>query len=78
MRLRELHLMRFGHFTDRRFSFSASDGRPDFHIIYGLNEAGKTTMMEAVLRLFFWLPESRTLRLQTSTREPVHFGHPRG
>ncbi len=57
MRLRELHLARFGHFTDRRFDFGAADGRPDFHIIHGLNEAGKTTTMEAILRLFFGFPK---------------------
>ena len=56
MRLRELHLARFGHFTDRRFDFGAVDGRPDFHVIHGLNEAGKTTTMEAALRLLFGFP----------------------
>ena len=56
MRLRELRLARFGHFTDRCFDFGAVDGRPDFHVIHGLNEAGKTTTMEAALRLLFGFP----------------------
>ena len=56
MRLQRLSLDRFGHFTDRHFDFgSASDGH-DFHIIYGPNETGKTTTMEAVLRLFYGFP----------------------
>ena len=29
---------------------------PDFHIMYGPNEAGKTTTMEAALRLFYGFP----------------------
>ncbi|WP_333827900.1 AAA family ATPase [Pararhodobacter sp.] len=67
MRLRSLHLDRFGHFTDRRLDFGAPTGRPDFHIIYGPNEAGKTTTMEAVLRLFYGFP----------LREPYAFRHQR-
>lgn len=67
MRLQRLSLDRFGHFTDRHFDFgSASDGH-DFHIIYGPNEAGKTTTMEAVLRLFYGFP----------LREGYAFKHPR-
>ena len=67
MRLQRLSLDRFGHFTDRAFDFgTASDGH-DFHIIYGANEAGKTTTMEAVLRLFYGFP----------LREAYAFKHPR-
>lgn len=53
MRLRRFSLDRFGHFTDRVLDFGESGARPDFHIVYGPNEAGKTTTMEAVLRLFY-------------------------
>ncbi|WP_114965014.1 YhaN family protein [Alkalilacustris brevis] len=53
MRLRSLSLDRFGHFTDRQFDFGKAGDTPDFHIIYGPNEAGKTTIMEAALRLFY-------------------------
>ncbi len=53
MRLRRLSLDRFGHFTDRHFDFGVVGERPDFHIIHGANESGKTTTMEAVLRLFY-------------------------
>lgn len=56
MRLRNLSLDRFGHFTDRHFDFGGVDGTPDFHIIYGPNEAGKTTTMGAALRLFYGFP----------------------
>ena len=57
MRLARLDLTRFGHFTDRRVTFGppAADGT-DFHIIHGPNEAGKTTLMEAYLRLIYGFP----------------------
>ncbi|AGI66816.1 hypothetical protein OAN307_c11130 [Octadecabacter antarcticus 307] len=56
MRIQRLHLERFGHFTDQEFDFGNGGDRPDFHIIYGPNEAGKTTTMEAALRLFYGFP----------------------
>lgn len=67
MRLRSLSLDRFGHFTSHTLEFGAADDRPDFHIIYGPNEAGKTTTMEAALRLFYGFPH----------REPYAFKHQR-
>jgi len=56
MRLRHLGLERFGHFTGRGFDFGAPGDGPDFHIIHGPNEAGKTTAMEGALRLFYGFP----------------------
>jgi uncharacterized protein YhaN len=57
MRLRRLDLTRFGHFTNHSLDLGpARTGAPDFHIIYGPNEAGKTTLMEAYLRLIYGFP----------------------
>lgn len=57
MRLRRLDMTRFGLFTDRSLDFGvAVSGKADFHIIYGPNEAGKTTLMEAYLRLIYGFP----------------------
>ena len=57
MRLCRLDLTRFGHFTDRSLDLGmAAHGKSDFHIIYGPNEAGKTTLMEAYLRLIYGFP----------------------
>ena len=67
MRIQRLDLERFGHFTDQKFDFGAARDGHDFHIIYGPNEAGKTTTMEAVLRLFYGFP----------LREGYAFKHPR-
>lgn len=68
MRLRQLNLDLFGHFAGKSYDFGAViAGAPDFHIIYGPNEAGKTTTMEAYLRLLY----------RFSAREPYDFQHQR-
>jgi len=57
MRLRSLDLTRFGHFTDFSLDFGACEpGEADLHIIFGPNEAGKTTAFEAYLDLLFGIP----------------------
>ncbi|MFK0331720.1 AAA family ATPase [Rhizobium sp. NPDC090275] len=54
MRLRRLDLTRYGKFTDHSIDFGQpSKGEPDLHIIYGLNEAGKSTTFDAFLDLLF-------------------------
>lgn len=54
MRLRRLDLTRYGHFTDMSLDLPAS--KPDFHVIYGLNEAGKSTALNAIEDLLFGIP----------------------
>jgi uncharacterized protein YhaN len=67
MRLRRLDLTRYGKFTDKTIDFGEpADGTPDLHIIYGLNEAGKSTTFAAFLDLLFGIPE----------RSPYNFVHP--
>jgi len=51
MRLRRLTLERFGRFEGCELAFRP--GAPDLHVIYGPNEAGKTTSMAAVTDLLF-------------------------
>lgn len=50
MRLLNLHLERYGHFTDNALKF-----RTDacLHVVYGPNEAGKSSALEAIKDLFF-------------------------
>ncbi|MBT9371822.1 AAA family ATPase [Rhizobium sp. CSW-27] len=58
MRLRRLDLTRYGKFTDQAIDFGpATPGAPDLHIVYGLNEAGKSTAFSAYLDLLFGIPE---------------------
>lgn len=56
MRLRKLSLDRFGRFTGKSYDFGAAADTGDFHVIYGPNEAGKTTTMEGFLRLLYGFP----------------------
>ncbi len=57
MRIRRLSLERFGRFEGCDLAFRS--GTPDLHVIYGPNEAGKTTSMAAVSDLLFGF-EART------------------
>ncbi len=54
MRIARLDLTRYGRFTDYPLDFGAAPSNgPDFHIVYGLNEAGKSTAAAAILDLLF-------------------------
>ena len=68
MRFEKLHLRRYGHFTDFSLDFSANKAETtkpsnrsiiDFHILYGSNEAGKSTTLAAITDLLFGF-ETRT------------------
>ncbi|MBC7478782.1 MAG: AAA family ATPase, partial [Pseudorhodobacter sp.] len=57
MRLNRLDLTRYGHFTDQSLTFPLPEaGQPDLHLIYGPNEAGKSTTLTAWLDLLFGIP----------------------
>ncbi|ARQ12329.1 AAA domain-containing protein (plasmid) [Rhizobium etli] len=61
MRLRRLDLIRYGKFTDHSIDFGAArQGSPDLHIVYGLNEAGKSTTFAAYLDLLYGIGERST------------------
>lgn len=54
MRINRLDLARYGKFTDGVLDFGPrSVGSPDLHIIYGPNEAGKSTTFDAILDLVY-------------------------
>lgn len=58
MRLRRLDLTRYGKFTDYSIDFGEHiAGTPDLHIVYGLNEAGKSTALSGFLDLLFGVEE---------------------
>lgn len=54
MRFAKLCLEKYGHFEDRILEFRS--GAFDLHLIYGANEAGKSTSMAAVTDLLFGIP----------------------
>jgi uncharacterized protein YhaN len=61
MRLRRLDLTRYGKFTDYSIDFGpAQPGTSDLHIVFGLNEAGKSTALAAYLDLLFGIPERKS------------------
>ncbi|MGV4321005.1 AAA family ATPase [Bacillus mojavensis] len=55
MRIISLHIYQYGKFSNRTFHFSASP----VQLIYGLNEAGKTTMMSFIESMLFGFPKSK-------------------
>ncbi|MER8632292.1 AAA family ATPase [Mesorhizobium opportunistum] len=58
MRLRRLDLVRYGKFTDRTIDFGPKPSSgPDLHIVFGLNEAGKSTALSGFLDLLFGIEE---------------------
>jgi uncharacterized protein YhaN len=61
MRIRKLELRRYGKFTDAFIDFGERvGGNPDLHIVYGPNEAGKSTAMSACTDLIYGIaPQSR-------------------
>ena len=67
MRIQRLSFDFFGRFTGKAFDFGEAKRPSDFHVIYGPNEAGKTTVMEGYLRLLYGFPH----------REPYGFQHRR-
>lgn len=54
MRFSSLSLERYGRFENCELKFRT--GSPDLHIVYGANEAGKTTSLAAVSDLLFGFP----------------------
>ncbi|MBI3205438.1 MAG: AAA family ATPase [Myxococcales bacterium] len=52
MRLCELGLVRFGGFTDRVLDLSA----PGLHLLFGKNEAGKSTALRGITALLYGVP----------------------
>ncbi|GAA5417068.1 hypothetical protein Pryu01_02129 [Paraliobacillus ryukyuensis] len=57
MRFDHLNLKAFGHFTDFELPF---DNAKNFHILYGPNEAGKSTILRSVSNLLYGFPQQTT------------------
>jgi len=55
MKIREIRLIAFGHFTDVRIDLSG--GKEGLHIIYGPNEAGKSSALRALRHMLYGIPE---------------------
>lgn len=55
MKILDLHLLAYGPFTDR--SLDLSDGSEGLHLVYGANEAGKSSALRALRALLYGVPE---------------------
>jgi uncharacterized protein YhaN len=55
MRFNQIHLTRYGCFTDHIIDLG-EDSSQDFHIVYGPNEAGKSTLRDACLDFLYGIP----------------------
>ncbi len=67
MRLKRLDLTRYGKFTDHSIDFGwHREGESDLHVVYGPNEAGKSTALAGFLDLLFGI----------ETRSRFNFLHP--
>src|SRR5690242_12334715 len=64
MRIGRLELIRYGKFTDHAVEFPQAEH--DFHFVVGPNEAGKSTIRNAISELLFGMPHS----------SPLAFVHP--
>lgn len=68
MRIERLDLVRYGRFTDHAIAFGPRRaGQPDLHVVYGPNEAGKSTALDAFVSLLYGI----------ATRTTYAFRHPR-
>ncbi|YCM43389.1 AAA family ATPase [Verrucomicrobiaceae bacterium 227] len=58
MRFDQLNIPAFGPFSD--FSLELPSSKYDVHLIYGANEAGKSSLLRAIRHLFFGIPTRTT------------------
>ncbi len=71
MKILKLELVAFGSFTDKVLDFSVE--QPSLHLIYGANEAGKSTLRRAFTHLFFGIPE-RTIDAYFHANDQLRIG----
>ena len=55
MKFSKLYLKAFGPYTERLIDFDSSPG--SLHIVYGPNEAGKSSMLRAIRALLYGIEE---------------------
>ncbi len=58
MKIHTFKIERFGSFEEQLLDLST--GSSDFHIVYGPNEAGKSTMLRAIVNLLYGIPAQTT------------------
>jgi uncharacterized protein YhaN len=66
-----IDLIRFGHFVNRKIEFPSTN--LDYYLIYGDNEAGKSTLLRGISALFFGVP-SRTPDVHSCKSSELRIG----
>lgn len=66
MRFNRVNLERYGHFTGQSIEFGEPVAEGDFHIVFGPNEAGKSTLRNACIDYLFGFERTT----------PYNFKHP--
>ena len=61
MRVKKLELLRYGHLEGTELNFPLEDQAPDFHLVFGPNEAGKSTARLALEDFLFGVPRQSSL-----------------
>jgi len=60
MRFERIDLDRYGCFTGQKITFGPAASNGDFHIVYGPNEAGKSTLRDACIDFLYGFPNKTT------------------
>jgi uncharacterized protein YhaN len=71
MRIDSVDLIRFGHFANRLIDLPLRT--PDYYVIYGDNEAGKSTLLRGISALFFGVP-ARTVDAHSCKTSELRIG----
>ena len=67
MRLQRLDLISYGCFQSKSIDFPID--KTDFHIIYGPNEAGKSTALNAIEDLLFGIPKNSNFNFKFDNKD---------
>ena len=70
MRIGRLDLLRYGRFTNVSIELPCQN--PDFQVVFGQNEAGKSTALTAIGDLLFSIPHPAQLAAQLHPRLCQH------
>jgi uncharacterized protein YhaN len=71
VRIDRIDLIRFGHFVNNGIDLPAK--KPDYYLIYGDNEVGKSTLFRGISALFFGVP-SRTPDVHSCRASELRLG----
>lgn len=69
MEIKFLEIYGYGKWIDEGFEL-----RPDLHIFYGKNEAGKTTLMSFIHSILFGFPSRNSQKLRYEPKESSRYG----